>query len=1366
MSSVAPPAPHPRQEFRRYRTMEALASGGMGTVFRSEDVVTGETVALKRLLPHLRDDARAIDQLQREYRTLAQLRHPRIIRVFHYGVDDEGPYYTMELLERSDLRDLAPQSWQPACRHLRDVAGSIALLHARRLLHRDVSPRNARLTRQGRPKLIDFGALADFGRQQEVVGTPPCIAPEALHGEPLDQRSDLYSLGALAYFLLTGRHAYPAHKLSELQEAWKHVPPPPSAHESEVPLALDALVMSLLSHDPLGRPSSAAEVIDRLNAIAELSPDVGAESWVSYLHDPVLVGRQRELERLRLRVKGAVTGQEGCAVVVEGVRGVGRTRLLREVGIEAELAGATIVRCDAEAYRDPYGLARAVVDEIVRGLPEVATELARPFAPVFARLQPKLQAALNIVEMEPLPQDPAEQRTRLQKALSDWLRALTAHHPLVLCIDNVQAADEASLAWLAVLARSCSDRRLAIIATLRTGEPPLAAKAVQALRDSAHRKRLHNLERREGVALMEAMFGDAPHLGRLSQWMHEQAGGNPLHMVELARFMVDQGVIRYVEGGWSVPSSMEGVTLPASLDDVLAARLAPLSQGAREMAGLLSLMRGAFDATVAVALPGTDDEDQVRRHLDELVAQEVLKTTNEGYGFRQELLRAFLERQLPDEVRRATHLRLGEHMLGEADEADHVALLEAGGHLLRGGDETKGAEVLMRAAGHVWRRPEGLVPASAAFEAALAVFEREKRHPLTQAAALTATAVAGWYADRRLMERHGDRAVALTAEITGIARARRLAPKVGHKLGLLLGVGTAAVTHPFKRHHLIAERRSFREMFVNLFSCAAARIGVAAVALDAAPIERTLEQLAPLSHFRKGQIAPLMYRYFEHLRWTTRGREDLALEVGRQVHRELDDPKWLEELDEDAHRGLLSGLLLGMGIIETQRDVGAGLAYADRLEEIGLLFYRGAAAQLRMLHHAYRGEMGPAHRYQQEAETVALQGGSTWQTDIFVAIMMNKVHQAAGNVMGIKQAAQALQRWADEIPSLQDYADSSMAAYMLERGRLAEAIDLYEALLPRLRLQRPGWADGAGMYGQALLAAGRASEAREVLEAAVADIHPEQRQFVINYLEPERVLAMAEARCGDADQAQRRLNALLEERSAHCGPLTVGSLHEAQAWVALEAGDRLAFEHHLRCAEQLFHGTANPSLVAKADRLAAAGEERFASRVPAVRPADSSPPTARDGISAERIRSMLDACRGADERAAVGLDALVRASGAAGGYFFLLEGSDLRLAAQTSAEEPASEVAAALHRLADGLRSSAGERTETLSQAPEPEHRQPAQGSQTSCHHLVLHTHFDSQPVVVGAAALFGPRVRAATVPFDLVDAIARSFFDAGDVSS
>src|SRR3954466_6248788 len=211
----------------RYQVEGELGLGGMARVFRVVDQRSGQKVALKQLVcaQELAPTLRAM--LEREYHTLVQLEHPRIVRAFDYGLDARGPYYTMELLEGCTAREALKAgelAVTAVCQLLRDAASALALIHSRRLVHRDVSPRNLWCTPDGHGKLIDFGTLVAMGPQTRIARTPAFVPPEAAYLQPLDARCDLYALGALAYFLLTKRNAYPAREIAELRDRWQHRP--------------------------------------------------------------------------------------------------------------------------------------------------------------------------------------------------------------------------------------------------------------------------------------------------------------------------------------------------------------------------------------------------------------------------------------------------------------------------------------------------------------------------------------------------------------------------------------------------------------------------------------------------------------------------------------------------------------------------------------------------------------------------------------------------------------------------------------------------------------------------------------------------------------------------------------------------------------------------------------------------------------------------------------------------------------------------------------------------------------------------------------------------------------------------------------
>ena len=291
-----------------------LGTGGMACVSRATDTATGRELAVKRLTLQRSEKgfAEAAALFEREFHTLVALSHPSIVAVYDYGVDALGPFYTMELLDGGDLKEKSPCDWRVACGLISEVCSALALVHSRRLTHGDVSPRNVRCTRDGRAKLIDFGALMPMGRCDKIVGTPAFVAPEVVSRLTSDARTDLYSLGATLYYALTGKLPYPVSDFRSLARAWQRQPPAPSHFAPDVPPALDELVLALLELEPSQRPRSPFEVMQRLAATAGLAQPEQLEEALAYLFTPALIGRDAELEELRERLAQALAADGGA----------------------------------------------------------------------------------------------------------------------------------------------------------------------------------------------------------------------------------------------------------------------------------------------------------------------------------------------------------------------------------------------------------------------------------------------------------------------------------------------------------------------------------------------------------------------------------------------------------------------------------------------------------------------------------------------------------------------------------------------------------------------------------------------------------------------------------------------------------------------------------------------------------------------------------------------------------------------------------------------------------------------------------------------------------------------------------------------
>jgi eukaryotic-like serine/threonine-protein kinase len=275
------------RELGSYHLERLLGRGGMGEVWLARHLLLARSAAVKLVRPEMlgagTDAAAAVmlKRFEREAQATASLSSPHSIRLFDFGVtEDRTFYYVMELLAGRDLetlvKEFGPLPAERVVYVLRQVCHSLAEAHARGLVHRDITPANIYLCRMGLDydfvKVLDFG-LVKFDAKREIehsvlggghatAGTPAFMAPELIAGGDVDARADVYSLGCVAYYLLTGQMVFEAETAMKMfVQHLQEIPVPPSQRtELPVPSELDALVMACLSKDPFNRPRTAEEV--------------------------------------------------------------------------------------------------------------------------------------------------------------------------------------------------------------------------------------------------------------------------------------------------------------------------------------------------------------------------------------------------------------------------------------------------------------------------------------------------------------------------------------------------------------------------------------------------------------------------------------------------------------------------------------------------------------------------------------------------------------------------------------------------------------------------------------------------------------------------------------------------------------------------------------------------------------------------------------------------------------------------------------------------------------------------------------------------------------------------------------------------
>src|SRR5438067_2281479 len=261
----------------RYRIMRKLGAGGMANVYLAEDQELGRRVAIKILNDRHANDDQFVERFRREAKNAAGLSHPNIVSIYDRG-EAEGTYYiAMEYLDGRSLKELivsrGPAPIPVSIDYARQILTALRFAHRHGIVHRDIKPHNVLVDAEGRLKVTDFGIARAGGSQMteagSIIGTAQYLSPEQAKGAPVDQTSDLYSVGVVLYELLTG--VVPFTGDTPVEIAMKHLsatPEAPSAKRADVPRDLDFIVLRALAKDPGDRYQSAEEMDADLARVA------------------------------------------------------------------------------------------------------------------------------------------------------------------------------------------------------------------------------------------------------------------------------------------------------------------------------------------------------------------------------------------------------------------------------------------------------------------------------------------------------------------------------------------------------------------------------------------------------------------------------------------------------------------------------------------------------------------------------------------------------------------------------------------------------------------------------------------------------------------------------------------------------------------------------------------------------------------------------------------------------------------------------------------------------------------------------------------------------------------------------------------
>jgi tetratricopeptide (TPR) repeat protein len=735
----------------RYAVLKKLGEGGKGVVYKARDTVLNRVVAIKMLKSTSSSDE-GYSRFIREAQAVAKLNHPNIVSIYDIGKENGKQFFVIEFVDGMSLRGLMETYPEGKCdvqtvlRTAIDVCDALQFAHSHGVLHRDVKPENILVTQEGVAKLMDFGLAKMLGepgvtKEGVIVGTVAYLAPENALGKGADEKSDLYSLGAVLYETVTGKLPFPGE--DPVKIIFGHIhdhPVSPIRLNPKVPEALSDCIMKLLEKEPSKRYQSAADLLTALRSIAE---DFLREAYVP-AHKPVLVpsprpvavkevqliDRVEELGLLREAIDKAVSG-EGGVFFLCGEAGIGKTRLARELGAYARLRGMRVLygRCPALFRIDgvpPYMLWKEVIrDYMETCTPEQLYRAVGFYPSEVSVLVPELKQKLGV-----LPQafsiGPGQERDRLLEAVLQLVTNISKEAPLLVVLDDLQWTDQSSLLLMHYMARGIYNRPLLLFGAYRDTEVdeqhPLTPVTTELNRDrllsSVHLERMSFDDVSEMVKRMLEQDDVPPEFLRL---VHEKTKGNPFFVEEVIKSLKEEKILHREGSKWKI-KEVTKIEFPKTVKSLVKARLSRLDDDCQNALTMASFVGNDFTFDALCAVTGFDEGkalETMEKTLKTGLVKERVVRGEDIFSFSDVIIRDVVHEEVSHLRHRKLHAAVGSALEKAYAKKLDEHFGELAYHFLEGGEKDKALSYFIKAeqkAESIYAFDEGISYAQHALE--------------------------------------------------------------------------------------------------------------------------------------------------------------------------------------------------------------------------------------------------------------------------------------------------------------------------------------------------------------------------------------------------------------------------------------------------------------------------------------------------------------------------------------------------------------------------------------------------------------------------------------------------------------------------
>lgn len=737
-----------------YNVVKEIGRGGMAEVYEAIDLNTQRHVALKVLLPHLSSDTIVRKRFLREAKVGIELEHPGIVKVYEVGEEKKRPFIAMELVKGETLDEVMRNETFDIERSIDitlKVIDALAAAHKKKIIHRDIKPKNIMVSKN-MIKVMDFGLAriqetSSLTDKYEILGTLYYMSPQQVTGDELDERTDIFSMGVVLYQMLTGILPFSGEHPGTVLHAILYSDPLRMIElGKKIPVQIEQVVFKSLRKRPHQRYQSVNDLKTDLKRIRQVPKGQQIELIATeevFEETPrgiysELIGRENEMRALENHFDRMMKG-ESSTIMVSGEVGIGKSRLVWEMGkkVKTMQARYLVGRCLHSEMGFPY----KPIIEIIRGYfalkdlkePESITVFLEEKAPhLVGRLD--IILALLMITGKDVSLINKEQ---LWDTITEIVKLIAQDRPLLMHIEDLQWADQATLNLLTFLARNTSREKVLIIGTYRpeelttsaNGQPHPLHQTLELLNKFRLSREiiLDRLDIEGTKKVTHSVFSDGIFPENLYDMIHRETEGNPLFIVELLEFLRNTGFVYRDDEKWRFSGEVDKISIPRRISEVITNRLQKLSEDERQILSVAAVEGEVFHTNTLTRCLRVS-RMKVLRYLQNLESSHhLIHATETDFIFDHGKIRDVVYDSLIAELRKEYHTLIAEHFCEFYSNQDEHAVKIAH-HLVKADKEKDALDYFIRAGKYaklLFANEEAIKNLSSALEIVNKLFEQQ-----------------------------------------------------------------------------------------------------------------------------------------------------------------------------------------------------------------------------------------------------------------------------------------------------------------------------------------------------------------------------------------------------------------------------------------------------------------------------------------------------------------------------------------------------------------------------------------------------------------------------------------------------------------